>query len=80
LPATLIRERLAEERVCYHAAFAAWYYRQEQAHWRYQSLRGLMLPMARKSIEPLPLALDGGDLQAMRPCIKHPSRDIAGVV
>jgi hypothetical protein len=65
--------------VRYDAAFAAWYYRQDQAHWGYKSLHGLMLPMARKSIEPLPLALDGGDVQAMQACVKRSSREIAGI-
>jgi hypothetical protein len=66
--------------VCYRAGFAAWYYRKEQAHWGYQPLHGLMLPMAWKSIEPLPLALHGGDVQAMQPCVRRSSREIAGVV
>jgi SRSO17 transposase len=57
---------LADELVHYHAAFAELYYRKEQAHWGYKYLQGLMLPIARKSIEPMALALDGGDVQAMQ--------------
>lgn len=57
---------LAVELVDYHAAFAACYYRKEQAHWGYKYLQGLMLPIERKSIEPMALALDGGDVQAMQ--------------
>jgi SRSO17 transposase len=56
---------LAHELGDYHAAFADRYYRKEQAHWGYKYLQGLMLPIARKSIEPMALALDGGDVQAM---------------
>jgi len=56
---------LAEELVQYHAAFAELYYRTEQAHWGLKYLQGLMLPMERKSIEPMALALAGGDVQAM---------------
>jgi SRSO17 transposase len=57
---------LADELVHYHAAFAELYYRKEQAHWGYKYLQGLMLPIERKSIEPMALALDGGDVQAMQ--------------
>ena len=57
---------LADELVDYHAAFAPLYYRKEQAHWGYKYLQGLMLPIERKSIEPMALALDGGDVQAMQ--------------
>jgi SRSO17 transposase len=57
---------LADELVHYHAAFADLYYRKEQAHWGYQYLQGLMLPIERKSIEPMALTLDGGNVQAMQ--------------
>jgi SRSO17 transposase len=60
---------LADELVQYHAAFADLYYRKEQAHWGLKYLQGLMLPIERKSIEPMALALDGGDVQAMQQCI-----------
>jgi SRSO17 transposase len=56
---------LADELGAYHAAFAALYYRKEQAHWGVKYLPGLMLPIERKSSEPMALALDGGDVQAM---------------
>jgi SRSO17 transposase len=49
-----------------HAAFAELYYRKEQAHWGYTYLQGLMLPIERKSIEPMALAVDGGAVQAMQ--------------
>ena len=57
---------LADELVHYHAAVAELSYRQEQAPWGYKYLQGLMLPIERKSIEPMALALDGGDVQAMQ--------------
>jgi SRSO17 transposase len=59
-------EVLAEELVRYHAVFAGLYCRKEQAHWGYKYLQGLMLPIERKSIEPMALALDGGNVQAMQ--------------
>jgi len=57
---------LADELVHDHAACADLYYRKEQAHWGYKYLQGLLLPIERKSIEPMALALDGGDVQAMQ--------------
>jgi SRSO17 transposase len=60
-------EALAETLLQYHAEFAPLYYRQEQAHWGYKYLQGLMLPLERKSIEPMALALEGGHVQAMQP-------------
>lgn len=57
---------LADELMHYQAAFADLYYRKEQAHWGYKYLQGLLLPIERKSIEPMALALDGGDVQAMQ--------------
>jgi hypothetical protein len=59
-------EALAEALLQYHAEFAPLYYRQEQAHWGYKYLQGLMLPLERKSIEPMALALEGGNVQAMQ--------------
>ena len=57
---------LADALVAYHAAFADLYSRKEQAQWGLQYLQGLMLPLERKSIEPMALALEGGDVQAMQ--------------
>lgn len=62
-------EGLAEELVHYHEVFADLYYRTEQAHWAYKYLQGLLLPIERKSIEPMALALEGGNIQAMQQCI-----------
>lgn len=60
---------LADALVQYHAAFADLSYRTAQAHWGLQYLQGLLLPIARQSIEPMALALAGGDVQAMPQCI-----------
>jgi hypothetical protein len=52
-------ETLAEDLAQYHAEFADLYYRVEPAHWGEKYLQGLLLPIERKSIEPLALALAG---------------------
>jgi SRSO17 transposase len=59
-------EALAEELMTFHKLFANLYYRVEQAHWGYKYLQGLMLPIERKSIQPMALALEGGNIQAMQ--------------
>jgi SRSO17 transposase len=71
---------LAEELRAYHAAFAALYARKEQAHWGYKYLQGLLLPIARKSIEPLALALDGGNVQALQQFIGQGQWDDDGLL
>jgi SRSO17 transposase len=59
-------EALAEELMDFHETFAELYYRVEQAHWGYKYLQGLMLPIERKSIQPMALGLEGGNVQAMQ--------------
>lgn len=59
-------EALADELVDYHGEFDDLYYRVEQAHWGYKYLQGLMLSLERKSIQPMALALEGGNIQAMQ--------------
>jgi SRSO17 transposase len=59
-------EALADELVDYHAEFAELYYRVEQAQWGYKYLQGLMLPIQRKAIQPMAMALEGGNVQAMQ--------------
>lgn len=73
-------EALADALVDYHAAFAALYDRQEQAHWSDKYVQGLMLPIERKSIEPMALALDDGHGQAMQPCIGQGQWDDAALL
>ena len=41
------------------------YYRIEQAHWSYKYLQGLMLPLERKAIQPMAMALEGGNIHTM---------------
>lgn len=62
-------EALADELVDYHAEFADLYYRVEQAHWGHKYLQGLMLPIERKAIQPMAMALEGGNIQAMQQLI-----------
>lgn len=59
-------EELADELVDYHAEFADLYYRVEQAHWGHKYLQGLMSPIERKAIQPMAMALEGGNIQAMQ--------------
>ena len=59
-------EELADELIAYHAEFAELYYRVEQAHWGYMYLQGLMAPIETKSIQPMAMALEGGNIQAMQ--------------
>jgi SRSO17 transposase len=59
-------EALADELIDYHAEFADLYYRIEQAHWGYKYMQGLMLPIERKAIQPMAMALEGGNIQAMQ--------------
>ncbi len=59
-------EALADELVDYHAEFADLYYRVEQAHWGHKYLQGLMSPLERKAIQPMAMALEGGNIQAMQ--------------
>jgi len=45
-------------------------YRTAQAHWGYKYLQGLLRPgMEQKTIQPMALALEGGNVQAMQPFI-----------
>src|ERR671916_2527175 len=59
-------EALANELVAYHAHFAPLFQRSEQRKWALAYLHGQLLELERKSIEPMALALEGGDVQAMQ--------------
>jgi len=59
-------EDLAAELVAYHAHFAPLFRRAEQRHWARQYLAGQLLDLERKSIEPMALALAGGNVQALQ--------------
>ena len=57
---------LADELVAYHAQFAPLFQRSEQRTWALAYLHGQLLALERKSIEPMALALAGGNVQAMQ--------------
>ena len=59
-------EALKDELLAYHREFARLYYRVEQAHWGHMYLQGLLLPIESKAIQPMAMALEGGDIQAMQ--------------
>jgi SRSO17 transposase len=57
---------LADEIVAYHAHFAPLFQRAEQRKWALAYLHGQLLELERKSIEPMALALEGGDVQGLQ--------------
>ena len=57
---------LHDELRAYHAEFAPLFRRAEQRHWALKYTEGQLLPLERKSIEPMADALDGGNVQAMQ--------------
>jgi len=57
---------LHDELLAYHAEFAPHFRRAEQRHWALKYTEGQLLPLERKSIEPMADALDGGNVQAMQ--------------
>jgi SRSO17 transposase len=59
-------EALAEELQAYHARFAPLFRRTEQRHWSLKYLQGQLLNLERKSVEPMALAVEGGNVQAMQ--------------
>lgn len=59
-------EALHDELVAYHREFAALFVREEQRRWALKYLEGQLLPLERKSIEPMADALVGGNVQAMQ--------------
>src|SRR4051812_3651733 len=60
---------LHEELLAYHRELAPLFQRAEQRHWALKYLEGQLLPLERKSIEPMADALEGGNVQAMQQCI-----------
>ena len=57
---------LAEELVAYHAEFAELFFRREQQQWGLIYAEGLLHPDLQKSVEPLALWLEGGNVRAMQ--------------
>jgi SRSO17 transposase len=68
-------EALAEDLLAYHTEFAPLFLRAEQRHWALAYLHGQLLHLERKSIEPMALALPGGDVQAMQQFISQGAWD-----
>jgi SRSO17 transposase len=59
-------EKLAEELAAYHDQFANLYKRREQREGAEFYLRGQLSDLERKTVEPMVLALKGGDANAIR--------------
>ena len=59
-------EALREALVAYHQSFSALFTRAEQRRWALAYWQGQLLELERKSIEPMALALPGGDVQALQ--------------
>lgn len=71
---------LHDELLAYHAEFAALFCRAEQRQWALKYMEGQLLPLERKSIEPMADALDGGNVQAMQQFIGVGAWDDAAVL
>jgi SRSO17 transposase len=59
-------ESLVDDLQAYHAIYSPLFQRREQRQWSADYLRGLLLDIRRKSIEPMVLALHGADFNAIR--------------
>ena len=59
-------DNLVDELQAYHAIYSPLFQRREQRQWSADYLRGLLLEMPRKSIEPMMLTLHGADHNAIR--------------
>lgn len=57
---------LVDDLQAYHAIYSPLFQRREQRQWSADYLRGLLLDIRRKSIEPMVLALHGADFNAIR--------------
>ena len=79
----LIPEEVAglhAELQAYHREFAPLFRREEQRHWALKYTEGQLLPLERKSIEPMADALVGGNVQAMQQFIGVGAWDDAAVL
>ncbi len=59
-------EALLDELHAYHAIYSPLFQRREQREWSEKYLHGLLLELPRKSIEPMVLALEGANRNAVR--------------
>ncbi len=57
---------LLEELQSYHTEFSPLFQRRDQAEWAHKYMQGQMLPLERKSIQPMAMAVEGGNVQAMQ--------------
>ena len=57
---------LATALTAYHGLFAPCFRRTEQRHWARKYLEGQLSSIPRKSVEPMALAVEGGNVQAMQ--------------
>ncbi len=62
---------LGDELQQFHRMFATGFVRQEQRHWALKYSQGQMLDLERKSIEPMAVAVAGGNIQAMQQFISQ---------
>src|SRR5918998_405241 len=59
-------DALLDELEAYHSIYRPLFQRREQREWSAKYLHGLLSALPRKSIEPMVLALDGADRNAVR--------------
>jgi SRSO17 transposase len=52
-------DNLVDELRAYHAIYRLLFQRREQQDWAFSYLHGLLLPLERKSVEPIAIALHG---------------------
>jgi SRSO17 transposase len=62
---------LDDELHTYQQMFTECFVRREQRHWALRYAQGQMLSLPRKSIEPMAVALEGGNIQAMQQFISQ---------
>ena len=73
-------ERLADDLVADHARFAPFFQRPEQRRAALLYLRGQVLDLERKTIEPLAHAVEGGNVQALQQFIGQSPWDAEAVL
>ena len=73
-------ERLADDLVAYHARFAPFFQRPEQRRAALLYLRGQLLDLERKTIEPLAHAVEGGNVQVLQQFIGQSPWDADAVL
>ena len=59
-------DALLDELHAYHAIYSPLFQRREQREWSAKYLQGVLLELPRKSIEPMVLAVEGANRNAVR--------------